>query len=72
MFQAWLELQKRNKNAKLVCIDVTPKADAQVQERENILQVGGFSDHVFNVISSFLEAGHNKNHWVQVIEKVEI
>jgi 60 kDa SS-A/Ro ribonucleoprotein len=68
----WAAFQKRNPKAKMICIDLAPRGNAQVQEHPNILQVGGFSDQVFNVISSFVEAGHDRNHWVSVIENVSL
>jgi 60 kDa SS-A/Ro ribonucleoprotein len=40
--------------AKLVCIDVQAYATTQAPERADILNVGGFSDAVFTVATSFL------------------
>ncbi|MFO0960453.1 MAG: TROVE domain-containing protein [Isosphaeraceae bacterium] len=42
---------------KLVCIDLQPYATTQAPDRAEILNVGGFSDAVFHVVSSFLEGG---------------
>lgn len=39
---------------KLVCIDLQPNQTTQAPEREDILNVGGFSDAVFQVVSSYL------------------
>jgi hypothetical protein len=39
---------------KLVCIDLQPGTSTQAQESDDILNVGGFSDAVFNVVASFL------------------
>jgi 60 kDa SS-A/Ro ribonucleoprotein len=39
---------------KLVCIDVQPYSTAQAPERDDILNIGGFSDAVFDVVASFL------------------
>jgi len=69
----WEKFQRRNKDAKLVCIDLLARANSQVKERKNILQVGGFSDQVFDVIASFVEHGSDsQNHWVDEIERVSI
>lgn len=69
----WKTYCSRNPNAKLICIDLTPNATAQVVERKNILQVGGFSDNVFNVIDSFIKYGfEEKNHWVAEIESISL
>lgn len=40
---------------KLVCIDLQPYTTTQAPERADILNVGGFSDAVFQVVASFLE-----------------
>ena len=40
-------LQARNPRARLVCIDLQPYATTQAAERDDILNVGGFSDQVF-------------------------
>lgn len=68
----WATFKKRNPKARLVCIDLTPRPNAQVKEHEDILQVGGFSDAVFDVVASFVEHGHGKDHWVDVIERVSL
>ena len=66
------EFKSRNKNAKLVCIDIQPNAHTQSQTRADILNVGGFSDQVFNLITEFANGNLEADHWVGVIEKVEI
>lgn len=40
---------------RLVCIDVQPYQTTQAPERRDILNIGGFSDAVFNVVAAFLE-----------------
>jgi 60 kDa SS-A/Ro ribonucleoprotein len=68
----WNEFKTRNANAKLVCIDIQPYAHTQAQERADILNVGGFSDQVFTLVSEFAAGNLDAGHWVGVIEKVEI
>ena len=55
---------------KLVCIDIQPYGSSQAPERDDILNIGGFSDAVFNVVSSFLSA--DKNRFVREVEAVEL
>jgi 60 kDa SS-A/Ro ribonucleoprotein len=43
-----------------------------VQQREDILQVGGFSDNVFSVVSRFVAGGWNKDFWVKEIESIDL
>ena len=68
----WNEFKSRNENAKLVCIDIQPYAHTQAKERADILNVGGFSDQFFNLIADFAGGTLDAEHWVGVIEKVEL
>jgi 60 kDa SS-A/Ro ribonucleoprotein len=64
----WSAFKQRNPNAKLVCIDIQPYGSTQAKEREDILNVGGFSDRVFDVAAEFANGTLNAGHWVGVIE----
>jgi 60 kDa SS-A/Ro ribonucleoprotein len=64
--------KERNPAARLACIDVQPYRTVQAAEREDILNVGGFSDQVFDVISQFARGELNADHWIGVIESVAL
>jgi 60 kDa SS-A/Ro ribonucleoprotein len=68
----WNKFKTRNPQAKLVCIDITPNTTTQAHERADVINIGGFSDQVFDVIARFVELGNNKDLWVQTIESVAI
>jgi 60 kDa SS-A/Ro ribonucleoprotein len=68
----WARFRARNTQARMVCLDIQPYATVQAQEREDILNIGGFSDQVFDVIAEFASGRLNANHWVGVIEAVEL
>lgn len=68
----WNAFRQRNPNARLACIDVQPYRTVQAAEREDILNVGGFSDQVFDVISEFTRGELNADHWIGVIESVAL
>jgi 60 kDa SS-A/Ro ribonucleoprotein len=72
LMQEWSIFKKRNKDAKLIVIDLIPRNNSQVNEDKSILQIGGFGDQVFDVISSFVENSDSKNHWVDIISKVSL
>jgi 60 kDa SS-A/Ro ribonucleoprotein len=57
-------------NPKLVCIDLQPYQTVQACERADIMNIGGFSDSVFNVISAFLE--NDASRFVREVECVEL
>jgi len=58
-----------HKKAKLVCIDITPNTSTQAKTGQDILNVGGFSDAVFTVISNFFD---NKTGFVDKVKSTEL
>jgi 60 kDa SS-A/Ro ribonucleoprotein len=68
----WNIFKQRNPKARLVCLDIQPYATTQAQEREDILNIGGFSDAVFNVIAAFARGELSSAHWVGEIEKTPL
>jgi len=55
---------------KLICIDVQPYVTTQAPERSDILNVGGFSDAVFDVITAFLSS--DAGRFVAEVETVTL
>jgi len=68
----WTKLRYRNPEAKLVCIDIQPYGTTQAPERDDILNVGGFSDAVFEVVAKFASRRLDPGRWVAEIEKIEV
>ena len=68
----WERIKQRNPDARLVCIDMQPYGTTQAMERDDILNVGGFSDAVFDVVASFAEGRLGAEHWVGEIEKIAL
>lgn len=68
----WSKLKARNGAAKLVCIDIQPYGTAQAAEREDVLNIGGFSDAVFDQIAAFAEGRMGPDHWVGEIRAVDL
>ncbi|WP_413206775.1 vWA domain-containing protein [Rhodospirillum sp. A1_3_36] len=66
----WNKLKRRNPEAKLVCVDIAPYGTTQAHSRADILNVGGFSDAVFDAIARF-HAGETR-HWVEVVKQTEV
>lgn len=72
MMQEWNAFRQRNPKARLVCIDLQPYATTQVQERDDVLNVGGFSDAVFSLVADFAAGKMAADHWTAVIEAVAL
>ncbi len=68
----WEAFRKRNPAAKLVCLDLQPYATTQAPERADILNIGGFSDQVFDLIAAFADGTLGAGHWVGVIEQTPL
>jgi 60 kDa SS-A/Ro ribonucleoprotein len=68
----WEALKQRNPRARLVCIDIQPQATTQAAERSDILNVGGFSDAVFEMVAIFAEGRMGAEHWMGEIEAVPL
>jgi 60 kDa SS-A/Ro ribonucleoprotein len=67
----WSIIKTRNPKARMVCIDIQPYATSQAKEGDDILNIGGFSDQVFELVSLFAKGELNADHWVGVIDAVE-
>jgi 60 kDa SS-A/Ro ribonucleoprotein len=72
LLEKWQRFRARNPHARLVCIDIQPNATTQACEREDVLNVGGFSDGVFDVIAAFAAGQLSASHWLGEIEATEI
>jgi 60 kDa SS-A/Ro ribonucleoprotein len=68
----WAKFKARNPAAKMVCLDIQPNTTSQTTDREDILNIGGFSDHVFDVVSEFAAGRLDGKYWEDVIEKVKL
>ncbi len=72
MANEWARFKSRNPAAKLVLIDLQPYGSTQVADDEDVLNVGGFSDRVFEIVSLFAKSELAATHWVDVIRAVEL
>ena len=72
MAAEWLTFKKRNPKAKLVLIDIAPYESTQMPESQDVLNVGGFSDQVFDVVGMFAKGELSAEHWVGEIKKISL
>jgi 60 kDa SS-A/Ro ribonucleoprotein len=72
MMAKWAKLKSRNPRAKLVCIDIQPYGTTQAVERPDVLNIGGFSDAVFDQIAAFAAGKMGADHWVGQIEATRL
>jgi 60 kDa SS-A/Ro ribonucleoprotein len=72
MAEEWERLRAKNPNAKLVLIDLQPYATTQVQTRADVLNVGGFSDAVFDVVGSFVQNDATGDGLLEAIRSIAL
>jgi 60 kDa SS-A/Ro ribonucleoprotein len=66
----WDKAKNRCPDAKMISIDITPNDTTQVNDRVDALNVGGFSDDVFDVAANFLTG--SGQHWVDQIKATSL
>lgn len=68
----WATFKKRSPQARMVCIDIQPYGTTQAQERDDIINVGGFSDQVFDLIAAVADGKASADHWVGEIDRINL
>jgi len=68
----WDVFKTRNPKAKLVCIDIQVENTTQATTRKDTLNVGGFSDNVFEVINEFSSNTGSATFWTDKINQVAL
>lgn len=68
----WDRYKMTNPNARLVCLDIQPYTNTQAVEREDILNLGGFSDAVFPLIRDFAGGKEQAGLWVDRIKAIQV
>lgn len=68
----WEAFKQRSPQAKMVSIDLQPYGTVQVKERDDIANVGGFSDQVFRMIADVAQGGTTAGYWLRQVEAVEL
>lgn len=65
--------RRRDKQARMVLIDIVASDNTQVKTRKNVLNVGGFGDQVFKVANEFFKGNLEGDHLVnQIKSTVEV
>ncbi|QNN21003.1 RNA-binding protein [Planctomycetales bacterium ZRK34] len=64
----WNAFKQRSPLAKMICIDLQPHTTTQAKERDDVINVGGFSDRVFDLIATVGSGQTSAGHWVRQIQ----
>lgn len=68
----WNEYKKLAPDCKLICIDITPKANAQIYQQPNVFNIGGFSDNVFKMVSAIIDGVSDPEHLVKEVKLIAL
>lgn len=70
-FAFWNELKKFNPEAKMVCHNIADGLTTQVPSRKDILNIGGWTDTVFELIDIFYNS-KTPESWVEMIQAINL
>ncbi|MBN8456267.1 MAG: TROVE domain-containing protein [Verrucomicrobia bacterium] len=68
MMNEWETFRSRNRNVRLVCLDLVPNITTQAPDRSDILNIGGFSDAVFDLLAAFAAGEGGAETFLREIE----
>lgn len=68
----WAGFKRRSPDAKMICIDIQPYDTTQAKERDDVINVAGFSDQVFKLIGAVGSGRAQAGYWVKQIEAVSL
>jgi 60 kDa SS-A/Ro ribonucleoprotein len=68
---AWTQYKKSNPKTRLMCVDLTPNQTTQVPDNKDVINIGGWSDSMYGVMSQFFNE-HTVVNFVQTINNTEI
>lgn len=66
------QLKARNPKMKMVCVDLTPNRTLQAKNSSDVLNMGGFSDTIFDIINEFVNGKFGKDFWTKSIEQIDL
>jgi 60 kDa SS-A/Ro ribonucleoprotein len=69
---AWTRYKSKYPNAKMICLDIVPNSTTQAKDRVDTLNIGGFSDNVFTLISQYAKGAIGPEYWVGEVKKIEL
>ena len=72
---AFRQLQQRHPKAKLVCIDIQPHGTTQAPDApDQTMNIGGFSDAIWNTIKRFVDGStaDTADVWVEEIKSINL
>ena len=68
----WNRLHRRCPDARLACIDIAPYGTVQVAPRDDVLNVGGFTDAVFDTVGRFAHGAWGAACWTDEVRAVDL
>ena len=72
LMNEWNRFKGNNPKAKMICIDIQPNATSQAENTVDVLNIGGFSDEVFELIKIISTGEMNPDNWVKKINSIKI
>lgn len=70
--EQWDIIRKRCPKAKMININLAVEDAVQILDDKGIINIGGFSEAIFDVIKQWVEDGYVADGWVKQIEAIQI
>jgi 60 kDa SS-A/Ro ribonucleoprotein len=68
----WQRIKQRSPQALMCCLDIQPNRHSQAASRPDILNIGGFSDQVFQIVSRFAKGTLTGDRLVDEIKSIDL
>lgn len=68
----WAKIRARCPNAKMININLAVEDTVQILDANGIMNVGGFSEAIFDVIKTWVDNGCAADGWVKQIEEIDV
>ncbi len=70
--EQWAIIRQRCPKAKMININLQVEETVQINDAKGIINIGGFSEAIFDVIKLWVEDGAQSDGWVKMIEAIQI
>lgn len=70
MAEEWSMIKKHCKRSKLMSINLQPYTNSQIVDAKDVINIGGFSDAIFDVMGTFFNG--STDNFVDIVNQVEV
>lgn len=68
----WSDFKARNKGAKCICINIAVNDTVQLEDGNDVMNIGGFSDKIWEVVKMFSDGTYGSEAWAKTIKSIDV